>query len=167
MLFTQIALAAATFVAGSFAAADEFYIKTTGSSLSSHNDLFLEAYHTGAGLADAVLSTDNINAGHFYLNDTELRMDVGDVDYAYGFELAADSGYAAWQFVTINVQTAQSGFSVESNGTVAFNGTEFGGWLACDWWHGAPQLFWKIEFDSVDIPSSCSSVTLVTQAISS
>jgi hypothetical protein len=94
MLFTQVALTAAALVAGSYAAASEFYIKTTASSLSSHNNLFLEGYHTGAGQADAVLSSDNVNAGHFYLNDTALRMDVGDVDYAYGFEFDADSGYA-------------------------------------------------------------------------
>ena len=77
MLFKQVALTAA-FVAGSLA---EFYIKSTGSSIPAHNNLYVEAYHTGAGLADAVLTPNTTYAGHFFLNNTALRMDIDDTEY--------------------------------------------------------------------------------------
>lgn len=93
MLFTQLALAAATFAATSLAAPSEFYVKTTGSNITAHNDLYVEAYHTGAGLSDAVLTPVTGNAGHFYLNETYLQMDIGQ-EYTFGFDLGSAANYA-------------------------------------------------------------------------
>ncbi|RAO68278.1 uncharacterized protein BHQ10_004290 [Talaromyces amestolkiae] len=168
MLFTQFALAAATLAAGSLAAPSEFYLKTTGSNITAHNNLYVEAYHTGAGLGDPVLTTVTANAGHFYLNETYLQMDIGQ-EYTYGFDVGGATNYAAWEFVEINAGQGVSGFELENNNTLTWNSTEFGGWLACDWWHGAPQLFWLIAYEEGDIsyPSSCSEVDLIPAAISS
>lgn len=92
-MLTQLALAVATFAASSLAAPSEFYLKTTGSSIIAHNDLYVEAYHTGAGLSDAVLTTSTADAGHFYLNETYLQMDIGQ-EYSYGFDVGGATNYA-------------------------------------------------------------------------
>lgn len=39
------------------------------------------------------------------------------------------------------------------------------GELACDWWHGLPQLFWEFFFEESGIPSSCAQVQLVPVAV--
>lgn len=93
MLFTHLALAVATFAASSLAAPSEFYLKTTGSNITAHNNLYVEAYHTGAGLGDPVLTTVTANAGHFYLNETYLQMDIGQ-EYTYGFDIGGATNYA-------------------------------------------------------------------------
>lgn len=93
MLFSQVALTVATLAASSLAAPSEFYLKTTASNISSHNNLYVEAYHTGAGMADAVLTTSTADAGHFYLNETYLQMDI-DEEYTYGWDIGADTNYA-------------------------------------------------------------------------
>lgn len=94
MLFTKIALSLASLAVGVSAAAapKEFHLKTVSTS-SSKNNLYVEAYHTGAGMADAVLTTSTSAAGKFYLNDTHLQMDIGQ-DFSYGFELGGATNYA-------------------------------------------------------------------------
>lgn len=37
--------------------------------------------------------------------------------------------------------------------------------VACDWWHGLPQLFWLSEFYSNPIPSSCVNIELLPVAV--
>lgn len=42
--------------------------------------------------------------------------------------------------------------------------TQWGGWLVCDWWHNAPQLFWRYKYytpEDYPAPSSCADVDLV------
>lgn len=36
----------------------------------------------------------------------------------------------------------------------------FGGWLVCDWWHGVPQLFFRISYYNDPAPCSCADVWL-------
>jgi len=51
---------------------------------------------------------------------------------------------------------------VVENGTG--EGEEWGGWLVCDWWHNAPQLFWRYSYytpEDYPAPSSCADVDLV------
>ena len=85
MLFTNFALSLAALAAGVSAAQKEFNLKTVSSS-PSKNNLFVEAYHTGAGLADAVLTPSASAAGKFYLNETYLQMDIGQ-EFTYGVSL--------------------------------------------------------------------------------
>ncbi|CRG91240.1 hypothetical protein PISL3812_08288 [Talaromyces islandicus] len=164
MLFAKIALSLASLAAGVSAAQNEFHLKTVSSS-PSKNNLYVEAYHTGAGLADAVLTTSSSAAGKFYLNETYLQMDIGQ-EFTYGFELGGATNYAGWEFVEVNAGQGISGFVVENN-HVVWNETEFSGWLACDWWHGAPQLFWTVAYENFTYPSSCSPVQLTQAFLSS
>lgn len=92
MLFTKIALSLASLAAGVSATQKEFHLKTVSSS-SSKNNLYVEAYHTGAGMADAVLTTSTSAAGKFYLNETYLQMDIGQ-EFTYGFEVGGATNYA-------------------------------------------------------------------------
>ena len=74
-------------------------------------------------------------------------------------ELTAPVG---WEFVSINAGYATSGLFI--NGTqlqwTAYD--SFGGWLVCDWWHGIPQLFWKVDYLNYPV-SSCAAVELITE----
>ena len=147
MLFKSLSLAVASLAASSLAAPSEFYLKTTGSNITAHNNLYVEAYHTGAGLGDPVLTTVTANAGHFYLNETYLQMDIGQ-EFSYGFDIGGATNYAgkclsnrnnclnmlliinlAWEFVEINAGQGVPGFELENNSTIVWNSTEFGGWL--------------------------------------
>lgn len=99
MLFSRIALTLATLAASTFAA-NEFTLKTSSSS-SAFNGLYVEAYHTGAGLSDPVLSTTSSSAGKFFLNDTTLLLDIGEPDTYYAVEIYGDTDYAGkstWHF---------------------------------------------------------------------
>ncbi|KAH8703451.1 hypothetical protein BGW36DRAFT_369363 [Talaromyces proteolyticus] len=164
MLFSQIVLTAASLAASVIAAPNEFRIKTVSSS-ASKNGLYVESYHTGAGLADPVLTTSTANAGKFYLNNTYLQQDIGQ-EFSYGFELGGATNYAGWEFVEVNAGQGVPGFVVQ-NGNIVWNSTESTGWLACDWWHGAPQLFWSVAYENFTRPISCSTVSLTQEFISS
>ena len=37
--------------------------------------------------------------------------------------------------------------------------------VACDWFHGIPQLFWTKAYDRPRYPSSCSPVDLLPVAV--
>lgn len=92
----------------------------------------------------------------------------------------------AWEAVEINAGYGTEGFYFNATG-LQWNSTLFGGWLgvysifvfqgvqdgqagllmvfcldvACDWFHGVPQLFWKNAGYSVAIPASCANIHLV------
>jgi hypothetical protein len=98
--------------------------------------------------------------------------------------------YSAWQPVEVNAgvggtQLAISGFFFNATGlqwtsNLEAPGTpndEFGGWMGesvsstvtdklltkctvCDWWHGVPQLFFRISYYSTPAPASCADIYL-------
>jgi hypothetical protein len=72
---------------------ENFHLKTTGGSIPSHNDLYVEAYHTGAGFNDAVLTSDISTAAPFFLNGTYAQFDL-NTDFPWGFSMEAASNYA-------------------------------------------------------------------------
>ncbi|KAK3063314.1 hypothetical protein LTS18_001391 [Coniosporium uncinatum] len=143
------------------------------------NNLYLWAYHTGAGLNDAVF-TNNASATYIakgFMNDTHQEFNLGN-PFPYGLELAEVSFYAGWQPVRINAGWGDGGFKLNGSGLVtdenyidpATNYTgvaaSWGGWLVCDWWHDEPQLFWRNKFYTVEeypAPSSCADVDLVPE----
>ena len=49
------------------------------------------------------------------------------------------------------------------NGTLAALDAYFAGWMVCDWWHGVPQLFYKIGgFEKPTVtPVGCADVWLL------
>lgn len=58
------------------------------------------------------------------------------------------------------------GFGNRDDGGGTFEVLMADGWicLACDWWHGVPQLFWKAAID-VTLPDSCAMVELVPAGV--
>ncbi|KAL4902762.1 hypothetical protein BDW74DRAFT_157536 [Aspergillus multicolor] len=141
---------------------DTFYLKTSDSENSAHNDLYVYGYHTGAGLNDAVLTPDVDTASKAYLNGTTVLFDY-NTNFPWGLGPVGVTNYAAWQFVQINVGTGQEGFSINGTGLQWSEQKGFGGWLVCDWWHNAPQLFYIYRYYDAKYPASCSEVKLVTE----
>jgi len=148
----------------------EYYLVTSvldqsyGSS-SSKDGLYVSSYHTGAGESDATLDSDVSVAAKGYLNGTYQIFDF-NTTFPWGLYMGSDANYAGWEFTQINVGNGTEGFFINETGLQW--GTEdsgFGGWLACDWWHGLPQLFWLDSFYDDPIPSSCSQVYLLPQDI--
>jgi len=137
---------------------NKFRLKTGGSSHTEHNNLYVESYHTGAGASDAVLAPGLNSSAIFFLNGTNAQYDAG-TPFPWGINLAGDVNYAGWEFVTLNPGYGSGNFFINSTG-LQFTGGQFGGWLACDWWHGLPQLFWIVSYRQPIFPSSCSKVNL-------
>lgn len=98
---TAIALLAATAVANPVARAPkkEFHLKTTGAKNADHNNLFVYAYHTGAGLNDAVLDKDGSNASPIYLNGTRALADL-KTEFPWGLIATGDTNYACESFIS-------------------------------------------------------------------
>jgi hypothetical protein len=130
---------------------------------SSLTPLTVETYHTGAGLADPVFTSDlNARAASF-LNGTHLQFDTGFTPFAANPYLG-DTNYARWEPATINSGYGSSNWEITEDGLTILD-EEFGGWLVCEWFHGtnAPQLFTLIEgFDSPEgvYPATCAKVLL-------
>lgn len=63
---------------------------------TSPNNLYVQSYHTGAGLSDAVLTTDKSTASTFVLmNDTNLqREDTTGQGFTWGLTMDPANNYA-------------------------------------------------------------------------
>jgi len=144
----------------------EYYLQTvvpdgsydTGSNKSG---LYVYGYHTGAGLNDAVLTSNISIASKGFLNATYQQFDYG-TDFPWGLNLADVVQYTGWQPVQINTGYGSAGFFTNSAGLQGSSDLDFGGWLACDWWHSSPQLFYFIGgyANLTTITTSCSAVNL-------
>ncbi|KAL4787069.1 hypothetical protein BJX76DRAFT_354481 [Aspergillus varians] len=142
---------------------DKFLLKTSGSENSEHNDLYVYGYHTGAGLNDAVLTPDVETASTAFLNGTKVQFDY-DTPFPWGLSPQGVTNYARWQFVNINAGQGQEGFSIDSSGLQWSPEKGFGGWLVCNWYHNAPQLFYIYRYyTDAKYPASCSEVKLLTE----
>jgi hypothetical protein len=128
----------------------------------------VEAYHTGAGLADPVFVASP-NGARAYLNNTNLQFDV----YQFPFSADAspgDTNYARWEPVSISAGYGSGGFVNNRSSGIVSNNEEFGGWIVCEWFHGInlPQLFQLIKgfaSEPADLPSSCANVHLFPEFI--
>ncbi|KAL2832471.1 hypothetical protein BDW59DRAFT_139306 [Aspergillus cavernicola] len=142
-------------------ATDTFYLKTSGAENPDHNDLYVYGYHTGAGLNDAVLTPDPETASTAFLNGTSVQFAYNN-PFPWGLLPVGVTNYAAWQFVQINAGDGAEGFFVDSTGLQWSEQNGFGGWLVCDWYHNAPQLFYIYRYYTAKYPVSCSEVKLQT-----
>ncbi|KAJ5722653.1 hypothetical protein N7488_000688 [Penicillium malachiteum] len=162
--FASLALMAATALAGpigvrSTHATSEFKLKTHGATIDALNNLYVYAYHSGAGLNDAVLSSNASEATPFWITNGTVYADLED-SYSWGLSINGDTDEASWEPVVIDADGGESGYSITHGKLVGSSEEEFDGWLVCPWYHNAPQLFGLVSgFDAV-IPSSCSKVTL-------
>lgn len=92
--FTAVTLLATAALANPLTRARrEFHLKTMGAKNTNHNNLFIYAYHTGAGLNDAVLDKNGANASPFYFNGTQALADLG-TDFPWGLIATGDTNYA-------------------------------------------------------------------------
>ncbi|KAL3462717.1 hypothetical protein BJX64DRAFT_138001 [Aspergillus heterothallicus] len=144
-------------------APDSFYLKTSGSENSAHNDLYVYGYHTGAGLNDAVLTPDLDTASKGFLNGTHVQFEF-NTNFPWGLYPIGVTNYAAWQLVQLNVGYGAEGFFVNGTGLQWSEQNGFGGWLVCDWYHNAPQLFYIYRYYTAQYPASCSRVKLLTES---
>lgn len=118
------------------------------------NDLYVESYHTGAGLSDATLSPSTEYAVKGFLNSTstEWQIDLGN-PFPWGLIMYGDTNYAAWDPVLINAGGGSVGFYFDEgaapgllwnggllNSNQSYAQGEFQDWVVCDWWHGSPQV---------------------------
>lgn len=61
---------------------------------------------------------------------------------------------------------ATSGLFYNESGLQWEQAESFGGWLVCDWWHGLPQLFWKVNYKRYDYSvGTCAEVQLKMEPI--
>ncbi|KAJ5349981.1 hypothetical protein N7541_007708 [Penicillium brevicompactum] len=157
-------LAASAIAAPVASSTKNFHLKSSGASNPDHNDLYVYAYHTGAGLNDAVLTKDVETASPVYLNGTNALFDLKS-DFPWGVVATGNTNYGSWEPIVINAGQGSSGFSVKGNNFQWSEASGFGGWLVCDWYHNAPQLFYLNRYYTPTIPSSCSKVQLKAEYI--
>lgn len=137
-------------------------------------------------MSDAAFSDNRTLASNGYFNATGSPRNVqnfnlGSVFPWYMEMVENEVFYAAWQPVRINAGTGgtsseNSGFFVNNTGlqwtslpgTPGAVGDTFGGWLVCDWWHGLPQLFFRIgsyKVKDYPAPLSCADIDLIPHYI--
>lgn len=191
-LITTI-LAGASLAAAAVNTSAEYQLKTelkpgqTGKE--DYECLYLTSYHTGAGLSDAVLTTVRPEDHYAYLGTTNVTGNGTQYynqlfnfsnPFPWGLEMEENVNfYAAWEPVRINAGVGGSDFEVSgffinetglqwtSNPTAPGTISDaFGGWIVCDWWHGVPQLFFRISYYTTPAPSSCADVYLVPEYLS-
>ncbi|MCJ1307047.1 hypothetical protein MMC25_000693 [Agyrium rufum] len=176
-----LAFANPTPVTDKAAATREFYLKSIDypGNKTDKAGLYISTYHTGAGFNDVVLSPYTEYLPKFLLNETRIETLLSS-PYLWGLNAIDDTNNAGWQPTSLNVGPGTSGFYFNNtDGTGAqglkFNSAypygppgptnEFTSWLACDWFHGSPQLFWYLAVYGVKIPSSCALVQLERQYV--
>jgi hypothetical protein len=121
-------LAASAIAAPVASATKNFHLKSSGASNPDHNDLYVYAYHTGAGLNDAVLTKDVGTASPVYLNGTNALFDLQS-ELSWGVVAIGNTNYASWEPIQINAGRGSSGFSVKGNDFQWSEASGFGGWL--------------------------------------
>jgi len=133
---------------------------------SDKDGLWVYSFHTGAGLGDAALSSNKSWAWPAYLNASQQYFTYADNDIG-GWPMVVLGGtYDRFAEVTISIALgaeAYEGFYFNSSGLQYNNSV--GGWLACDWWLGTPQLFNINNYDNGPLPNSCSKVQLHPVAV--
>lgn len=91
-----------TTVSSTVPTSTESYLRTQVSHGESpyKNNLDVSAYHTGAGLNDAVLGPFNDGSAKGFLNGTFQQFDLGTT-FPWGFVMVMDSQYAGMVFLII------------------------------------------------------------------
>ena len=111
-------------------------------------DDYLSSYHSGAGENIVTLVARN-DATKAFLNPSSgyQEFDLGTA-YPWGFVMGGESDTAGASLVGIDAGSGDTGFSIPSaKAGLVWNGTGFGGWLACDVEGRTPesQLYWRNE----------------------
>ena len=86
------------------ATSQNFHLKTTNAAQDAHNNLYVYAYHTGAGLNDAVLSPDAGQASRAFLNNTRVQFDL-DTPFPWGVQMVGATDYGCKHFFVLSLCT--------------------------------------------------------------
>ncbi|KAK3721049.1 hypothetical protein LTR37_003339 [Vermiconidia calcicola] len=156
-----------------------------------YGNLYLAGYHIAAGLSDAVLLSDQsagitgfLNGTNGQVNEITYQNQVFDLGNDFAWTLLpvpSVNFYAAWQPVRVQAGDgpsdlqSDSGFWIDNENGLQWtsapqdapgSGSDaFGGWLVCNWWHGVPQLFFRISNEEALAPCSCADVWLCPEYI--
>ncbi|KAJ5037137.1 hypothetical protein NUH16_005020 [Penicillium rubens] len=146
-----------------------FHLKSSGATNQEHNSLYVYAYHTGAGLNDAVLTKDVNTASSAYLNGTNALFDL-NTEFPWGVVATGNTKYNSWDPILIKAGQGSNGFSVKGNNFQWSEASGFGGWLGKTpaSLRLVPQyapLFYLDRYYDATIPSSCSKIQLKTEYI--
>jgi len=144
------------------------------------NNLYINPYHIGAAMNDVVF-TPTPSKEPTFLNGTSLQFNfttaTSGYNIPYTLSLPIEIEYSAWQPTRANVGFGDSfgGFYINGTGlqyttdatfnASAVNDNEFGGWMACNWWHGLPQLFWRSSFYDTPATANCADIDLKVEFI--
>ncbi|KAE9966861.1 hypothetical protein BLS_007250 [Venturia inaequalis] len=133
---------------------------------TKYNDLYMVAYHTGAGLSAATFQPAPLNSHRGWFNGTQLRWFEPTPANSVTFGVAWGSGtsYDLWYPTEINGGYGTGDFKLDDNNNLITTDKYVGGWIVCDWSHGVPQLFNLVSYAAnVTIPDTCARVNLVAE----
>lgn len=109
---------------------------------------YLSSYHSGAG-ENIVTLVARSDATEAFLNPSGGYQEFNlGTTYPWGFVMGGETDITRASLVGINAGSGDSGFSIPSaEAGLVWNGTGFGGWLACDVEGQIPesQLYWRNE----------------------
>ena len=132
---------------------------------------YVSSYHSGAGENNVTLvARSEATEGFLDPNGGFQEFDLG-VSYPWGFVMAGETGIRGASLVRIDAGSGDAGFSIPNSETgLKWNGTGFGGWLACEVGKVTTglQLFWVNETGRgivEGVPEGCERVKLVTSFI--
>ncbi|KAK5088155.1 hypothetical protein LTS08_004786 [Lithohypha guttulata] len=147
-------------------APDRFYLQTQvvpgiNDCGSNKQGLYVYSYHTGAGLGVAAASADSSDDSWFYLNGTQLMWTYEGNTIGPWPVVVSSYPYQAFNPISISIASAGSQEGYSTNGTGLQSTAAGGGWIACDWWFTAPQIFAVTGYRNTPLPTSCSKVNLI------
>lgn len=132
--------------------------------------------------ADTFLTHNTSEAAKFYLNGTLEQVDLGTTSQEWWLEMTIDVINARWYPVGMHsphnnwfgtfwvndtgLQWTPNVTPPPHTGNQAIADTYFAGWMVCDWWHGVPQLFYRLGgYNDTKLPSDCGMVNLVPEPV--
>ncbi|KAF9882880.1 hypothetical protein FE257_004937 [Aspergillus nanangensis] len=141
----------------------KFYLKIDSTERNYHNSFYVYGYHSAAGMNDAVLSGDFDDVSPAFMNGTYVQFAL-DTLFPWGLAMQPVN-YAAWKPVQIDAGYGEDGFFVNGTGLQWEEQAGFGGWLICDWYHNASQLFYMDRYHKAVLPKECGRTLLQVEYI--
>ncbi|TID22646.1 hypothetical protein E2P81_ATG01772 [Venturia nashicola] len=133
---------------------------------TKYDNLYMVAYHTGAGLSAATFQSAPLESHRGWFNGTQLRWFQPTTTNQISFGVAWGTGtsYDLWYPTGINGGWGTGDFVLDQNKNLVTTDDSIGGWIVCDWSHGVPQLFNIVRYAAnVTIPGTCARVNLVAE----
>ena len=148
VILPLLAAVSATTTVSSAGASYYLQAQPLGKNPNAIPNSYLSSYHSGAG-ENIVTLVARSDATKAFLDPSGgyQEFDLGTA-YPWGLVMGGQTGVPGASLVSIDAGSGDGGFSVPSAGAgLVWNGTGFGGWLACDFEGGTPvsRLCWRNE----------------------